>query len=344
MDDTHLLFTFHANELMRRDEPREDKGAEDHEDQTIRALVLELPSGKVTERASWRVHDRSQWLWRLGHGRFLEREAREFYMMDGTLASRHAYFASPGPPVELDVAPGGEQMMVEWRDEKAKEEPSAGIDHDEPAVPEHHARLLVVDLKSNRAAREASLPHAASMTLTGDGYLHVAPGKMHQWNVFSEHFGGEPDKVTSVVSGCQPELNPIAARVFLASLCLPYTTDHLVQAWDLNGHKLWEQQWGARFVWGSYGLASNGRRFAYESLALDHPVEGTLDPVAVENVQAQVVGVYDVRDGHLRMVTEADPMLTAGQNYALSDDGTHFAVMRKGNIEIYDLPPAPPLQ
>jgi hypothetical protein len=33
------------------------------------------------------------------------------------------------------------------------------------------------------------------------------------------------------------------------------------------------------------------------------------------------------------------PILTAGQNVALSPDGTRFAVLRNGAIEIYDLPP-----
>jgi hypothetical protein len=31
--------------------------------------------------------------------------------------------------------------------------------------------------------------------------------------------------------------------------------------------------------------------------------------------------------------------LSAGQNYALSPDGSRFAILRDGAIEVYDLPP-----
>jgi hypothetical protein len=39
------------------------------------------------------------------------------------------------------------------------------------------------------------------------------------------------------------------------------------------------------------------------------------------------------------MVRDVTPVLTAGQNVALSPDGTRFAVLRNGAIEVYDLPP-----
>jgi len=38
-------------------------------------------------------------------------------------------------------------------------------------------------------------------------------------------------------------------------------------------------------------------------------------------------------------VKTATPILSAGQNYALSADGRRFAILREGAIEIYDLPP-----
>jgi hypothetical protein len=32
-------------------------------------------------------------------------------------------------------------------------------------------------------------------------------------------------------------------------------------------------------------------------------------------------------------------VLSAGHNYALNSDGTRFAILREGAIEVYDLPP-----
>ena len=36
-------------------------------------MLVELPTGKVLAQTQWRLHDRGQYLWSLGHGRFLLR-------------------------------------------------------------------------------------------------------------------------------------------------------------------------------------------------------------------------------------------------------------------------------
>jgi hypothetical protein len=52
--------------------------------------------------------------------------------------------------------------------------------------------------------------------------------------------------------------------------------------------------------------------------------------------------VYDTESGKLVLVRDASPVLTAGQNVALSLDGKRFAILRNGAIEVYDLPPVTP--
>ena len=42
-------------------------------DRMVEAVLVHLPSGKVLARTQWRVHDPQQYLWALGHGRFLLR-------------------------------------------------------------------------------------------------------------------------------------------------------------------------------------------------------------------------------------------------------------------------------
>ena len=69
VDEKHLLVTFSTKRLLKRlaDCPDTDQ------DRIIDALLLEVPDGKVLARTSWRVHDRGQYLWNLGHGRFMLR-------------------------------------------------------------------------------------------------------------------------------------------------------------------------------------------------------------------------------------------------------------------------------
>jgi hypothetical protein len=69
VDDNHLLVTFGLRRLMKRDpdDPPND------DDRTVGAALVELPSAKVVAQTQWRLHDRGQYLWALGHGRFLLR-------------------------------------------------------------------------------------------------------------------------------------------------------------------------------------------------------------------------------------------------------------------------------
>jgi hypothetical protein len=58
--------------------------AED-DDQQIRAVVLDLRTGKVAQQAEWRMHDRSQYLWPYKDGKFLVRLRDTLFVTDPTL-------------------------------------------------------------------------------------------------------------------------------------------------------------------------------------------------------------------------------------------------------------------
>jgi hypothetical protein len=75
-------------------------------------------------------------------------------------------------------------------------------------------------------------------------------------------------------------------------------------------------------------------------LRVAHPID-LADSLNDEDVREQVVQVFDTTTGALLMATNASPILTAGQNFALSDDGRRLAVLRGGAIEIYDVPSLP---
>jgi hypothetical protein len=345
VDDTHLLFTFHQSTLMHR----EEKDPEDDEDQTIAAVLLELPEGKVVERTTWRLHDKGRYLWALGHGRFLERERNTLYLLEfapgrSLLLSRTPYLNPEGQLVSLQFSPNRSHMVVEYREEAERDdesEKSAGQPTlgDVPRRHAHKVRLLVIDTEAGKVEKTATLPEAITLPLLGAGYLEMEQGKGKLWKISLKPFGGEPRKLVEVTSNCQPSLQALSEQAFMAQLCIPNTSDYLMQAYDLEGQKIWEQQWEARYVWGSFDYAANGSRFAYESVQLDHAI-ATLDPVDENSITGEPVGVFDVADGGLRLVSGADPILSAGQNYALSADGERFAVLRDGAIEVYKLPPA----
>ena len=69
VDSRHLLVTFGVSKLMPRlaDCPEED------EDRTVKAVLIELPSGRELAHGEWRFHDLGQYLWNVGGGHFLLR-------------------------------------------------------------------------------------------------------------------------------------------------------------------------------------------------------------------------------------------------------------------------------
>jgi hypothetical protein len=68
-DSRHLLVTFGISRLM----PRLTDCPPDDQDRVVKAVLLELPSGKELAHTEWRFHDLGQYLWDLGGGHFLLR-------------------------------------------------------------------------------------------------------------------------------------------------------------------------------------------------------------------------------------------------------------------------------
>jgi hypothetical protein len=151
-------------------------------------------------------------------------------------------------------------------------------------------------------------------------------------------FKGEARLLTEVESSCQPTEEPVSHDVTLIFSCPRSGNDHLVSAINLDGKLLWQQRWDARYIWPTFQLTQNGSRFAYSSLEVSRPV-GPMDPVDQDSILKQMVGVFDTASGKLLLVKNATPILSAGQNYALSPDGTRFVILRDGALEVYNLPP-----
>ena len=60
--------------------------------------------------------------------------------------------------------------------------------------------------------------------------------------------------------------------------------------------ELWRDRWQNRFVWGWFDSAANGSRFVYESIQVNRSIS-MFDSLYPEDVQAQMVGVYDTETG-----------------------------------------------
>jgi hypothetical protein len=331
LDDDHLLFTFRVGGLLKR-LPSDQV---DDDDQEIRAVVLDLHTGKVVKQTEWREHDRLAYLWPYQDGRFLVRIRDSLFLTDASLELR-PFLTLPAGLRDVEVSPDRKLTVVETN-EPQNAQPAIG---DTSALGTGSpVKVTILRSGTNVELAESHARGAIQVPVLGEGLLDTLEGKkLGTWVVRWVPFHGEPRILTEVKTSCRPTPDAISASVALIFGCYLDGDDHLVAAVSDDGKQLWQTRWENKYVWGWFAPAENGSRFVFESLAVNRPISA-FDALYPEDIQTQLAGVYDTESGKLVMVRNASPVLTAGQNAALSADGMRFAILRDGAVEIYDLPP-----
>jgi len=344
IDAQHLLFTFHQPRLMRR----EGRPGRSDTDQIIKAVTLALPDGKVLESAEWRMRDRSRYLWPLGEGNFLIRQGNTYLLTNGSLKLHP--FVEVGTNVhETEVSPDGRILVVEHEFERHTPEQhekleAQAVQYGEPPPSEDtQITLMKMDSREVLAALRTEMP--IHLPITSTGYVGVAQDKdakdQDQYVIRFSPFKGESVVLGKVASTCTPHENFLNRNALMIESCGPKSQDVFLDAWTTDGKKLWNGHRDGHLVWPTFAYARTGDRFAVSLLHVNHLID-LADSLNDEDVREQVVQVFDTATGTLLMSTAASPVLTAGQNFALSDDGQRLAVLHDGAIEIYKVPPVPP--
>ena len=341
IDNDMLLFTFRDAGLMRR-EPGDPSG---DEDQMIRAVVLDIKTGKSVEDTKWRMHDRQRYLWPLRDGRFLVRQRNALFLTDRRLELR-PYLQFDMPLQAIEVAPDRRLLVIEVQkiappdpetDKPAAIDPILGIS---PQQRRKRTQVFVLRPGETKILAQSETRNSVDLPLLTDGFLSLLEGKdPGKWVIQKQTFHNDPETLAEFKSSCLPTLFTVSEAVTLAVGCPPKGGgDHLVSALSPTGEVLWQDKWKQRYIWPTFDYAEDGSRFAFGSLQLNRDV-GFMDYFGADDVQAQMVGVFDTKSGKLELTKDASPVISAGHNYALSRDGRRFAILRDGAIEIYDLQP-----
>jgi hypothetical protein len=338
IDDHRLLFTFHQPRLMRR----EANSSRTDNDQIIQAVTLSVPGGKVLDSAEWRMHDRSRYLWPLGDGKFLVRQRNSYLVTDASL-KLHPYVEVASRVLQTEVSPDGRILVVEHEFEKHSPEQHTKLeaqaaDYGEPPPPED-TQITLMELNSRAVLAALRTETAFHVPITSSGYVGVARGDgKDQFVIRFVPFQGQVMVLGKVASTCTPHENFVSQNALLIESCGPKSDDVYLDAWTTDGKKLWSGQRDGHLVWPNFAYSHTGGRFAVSLLRVNHYID-LVDSLNDEDVREQVVQVYDCATGTLLLSTTASPILTGGQNFALSEDGEHLAVLHDGAIEIYKVPP-----
>jgi hypothetical protein len=338
-DSSHLIFTFHESRLLRR----VDSADSSEDDQMIRADVLSIPEGHVSATADWLMRDRARFLWPLGNGRFLVRRRDTYFTTDETL-QLHPLVRTSSPLRATEVSPDGRLLVVEddyerhtpeQHEKLASEAASSG---EPPPQEDTEVALMDVETKTVETAFRVELPIILPVTSTG--YVAVREDKENDYVVRFVPFQGKPLELGTVASTCTPHETFLNSKALMIESCGPDSDDVYLDTWSIDGGKLWRGRRDGRAVWPTFALAQNGSRFAVGLLQSTHSIS-VAESLDDQDVKQQLVQVFDTETGKLLLSTNASPILSAGQNFALSPRGDRLAVLRNGAIEIYDVPSNP---
>jgi hypothetical protein len=349
LDENQLLFTFRVPGLIHREHGA--GGDVDSDDHHMRALVLDIPSGSVRAEAVWTLHDRARYLWMLKDGHFLLREENNLQQGDASLTLK-PLLRFPGPLLTVDVDPTQQFLVTTSREPQAAapkpdDVPSPAtaaanltVDGQKPGV----ATDMVVRILHRNTGQVMLVGHVASaihLSINADGYLERLQSREGKWLLNLNYFTGGSTQVGKLDSTCSPALDFIAQRAVLASTCNTVGDRKLV-AITIDGRRLWDRNLPSTQVWPRLVMAPNGLRLVREALAITHPIDAS-SPFIKEDIKGQIVEVYDAASGQVALTAPASPPLDAGGNVAISPSGRRVAVLNSGELQIFELPPPPPL-
>jgi hypothetical protein len=343
LDEDHLLFTFHAPGLIRREGNPAAAG-----ERQIRAVVLALPDGTVNAEGLWTLHDRGRYLWMLDDGHFLLRNQNNLQLGDASLELRPSLLFQ-GPLLWLELDPSQELIAADSREPEGTKPQmgtvpspataSAWITSDE-VKPDAQPNIVLRILR--RSTGQVMLVSHTRTTvylpINSEGFIETLRGKGHEWVLNLNYFKGGNRIIGKLDSMCAPSVEFVSNPEVLVTTCNPDGSRWMV-AMSTDGKRFWNVAKPPTQIWPRLIMAPNGLRVARETLTVTHPVD-TFSPLSFDDVRGQLVEVYDAISGKVDLTAPASPILDGGGNVAISPSARRVAILDAGAIQVYELPAA----
>ncbi len=343
LDENRLLFTFRVPGLIHR-EAGAETGSDEHQ---IRAVVLARPAGAVQAEALWSLHDRARYLWMLKDGHFLLRDWDTLSQGDATLDLKPLLHFQ-GPLLWLGMDPAQQFLVTNSRESAlAAQRPGtvaspataqAEIVADGPqSAAQPDLVLRILRRASGQVMLVSRVRSMVHLPINSDGYLEALRGNGEKWVLNLNYFSGGSRILGQFDSSCSPTYEFVSEREVLVTACMRSGAGGLV-AMSTDGRHLWQDLTSGESVWPLIVRSPDGSRLARETLATIRPIS-TFAPLDREDVNGQLVRVFDAATGQVALEAPASPALDAGGNVAISPSGRRVALLNAGAIQVFELPP-----
>ncbi|GAC1415225.1 MAG: hypothetical protein NVSMB62_02440 [Acidobacteriaceae bacterium] len=360
VDANHILVTFGLRHLMKRDvnDPPEDA------DRTIGAFLIDLASGKVVAKTEWRLHDRGQYLWDLGDGRLLLRIREQLSVIEPayTLSPEDALRQRPLLHSTRRIVSIGVSAEHDLLTVQTVEQAPVVILADAPAAAAAHSPILVSFYRLLTANGKLTVSSAGvvrsaaplALPVNTGGFLDTIEGTHSRFNFRFNTGKGTPTELGDWDSSCVPRSTFVSRSEFVSFGCRGGPEHQTIAGFNLGGNFMWQQNFYEPHVNPDFVFAPAAGRFALGRTIVT-PGANTFADLTPAQITTQEVRVYQTYNGKIVLRVTCTPAMRAGQNFALSPDGMHLAVLREtavphqakdepsrtsqdAAVEIYDLP------
>jgi hypothetical protein len=358
VDDHHILLTFTVHRLLSRlpDESEDDR------DRNVDALLLEVPTGRVLARTSWRLHDHGEYLWDLGHGHFLLRIhdrlttfAPLANLATGEPFAQHPFLEANGRRMAaLLLSPDASLLIVETvprtppapRPKTPLFGPTPPPPPDPPFRP-NQVQINFYRLSPSSDSHPVDIPRFAgvvrsngtgNIASTAAGYLAIIDQGQQHWAFDFNSYAGKKVELAAFDSTCRPSPYFVNGSEFVAFGCRGGSSRLLLGGFNMRGEEMWEQKLYGDYVAPFFTFAPSSGRFALSRI-LVHSSAISDQAISADVLDSQAVVVYQSGSGKQIFRADCVPVQRAGQNFALSPDGLSLALIRADAIEIDKLPP-----
>ncbi len=346
LNEDRLLFTFHmASGLMARGE--DDSAGTSP--QQIQAEVLALPGGKIESRATWTVPDRSRYVWMLNDGQFLLRTPEGLDQGDSQLQMEPS-LRFPGRLLWIQLDPNQQFLMtnslVSASEAQGQGDSSAAANESPAAKGEAQkdGNVLVVRTMKRDTGEVMHVSRVPWTHQTDDwpmnagGYVERLQDKDGQWVLKYNSHSGKNWLMAGVDSTCSQKYSFLSDDQLLATTC-DSEGGFSLRGVTAEGTVLWKQKLAWNTMWPLVVVSSNGSRAARVTLVLKRTIDHYQKQlVGIEDLQGQMVRVFDAGDGKTVLEAPLTPIFDNGGNVAISPSGKRVAIVSGGSIQVFQLP------